>query len=208
MIVIIDDIMIESLRKDIEAKMSKSRYTHTLGVERAVVDIGENFFNEQLNELRVAALLHDITKEYSFEKQLKICDTFGIILRDDEKNIPEVLHGITAAALITDAYPEYVTNNIISSIRWHTTGCADMTLFDKILCLADYIEDGRTHPGCVFVRQYFKLNICQASQIEEKTNVLNTALLYSLNNTIEYLEKSQKPINRDTIEARNMLTNI
>jgi len=206
-VIIISDIKLAALRESIRDQLSKNRYEHTLSVEKTVAYMGDIFLPLKKNELCAAALLHDITKEYSFEKQLKICNEFGIILRDDEKNVPEVLHGITAAAIIPLIYPSYVSDDIISSVRWHTTGYADMTMFDKIVCLADYIEDGRTHTECVEVRNYFKINVVQASDFKEKLYVLDFSLLSSLNNTIKHLENIKANINQDTLKARDWLTN-
>ena len=203
----ISDIMLEYLRKDIRCRMSMKRYSHTLGVEKTAEYMSEIFLPFHKNEICAAALLHDITKEYSFEKQLKICNEFGIILRDDEKNVPQVLHGITASAIIPCEYPEYATDNIISAVRWHTTGYADMTLFDKIIFLADYIEDGRTHNECIEVRNAFKSNIINALNFTEQLEFLNCALLSSLNNTIRHLENFGRTVNLDTINAREWLTN-
>lgn len=208
MVIIISDTKLDSLRENIRDQLSKKRYEHTLGVEKAVVYMSEVFLPRQKNELCAAALLHDITKEYSFEKQLKICKEFGIMLRDDEKNIPLVLHGITAAAIIPQIYSDYnISDDIISAVRWHTTGYADMTLFDKIVCLSDYIEDGRTHVECVEVRNYFKNHITRALDFEEKLYVLDASLLSSFNNTIKYLQNTKNKINQDTLKARNWLTN-
>lgn len=198
--------MLNTLREEVRAQMSERRYKHTLGVENAAEYIAEFFIGLCKSELRAAALLHDITKEYSFEKQLKICNEFGIILRNDEIGVPEVLHGITAAAIIPRHYPNYASEDIISSVRWHTTGYADMTLFDKIICLADYIEEGREHYECVEVRNFFKSNIITASNYSEQINILNISLLKALNNTINHLNTTGKIINQDTIKARESLT--
>jgi len=152
-------------------------------------------------------LLHDITKEYSFEKQLKICNEFGIILRDDEKDVPEVLHGITAPVIISRFYPDYASDRVLSAVRWHTTGYADMTLFDKIICLADYIEDGREYVECIKVREFLKSNIDSECSFLKKLELLDIALLKSLKNTKEHLEKIGKIVNKDTVKAVEWLTN-
>ena len=206
MVIIISENMLNVLREEIRSQMSERRYKHTLGVENAVEYMAEFFITSRKSELRAAALLHDITKEYSFEKQLKICNEFGIILRDDEISVPEVLHGITAAALIPYYYPNYASEDIVSSVRWHTTGYENMTLFDKIICLADYIEDGREYCECIEVRNFFKSNIITALNYSERINILNISLLRSLSNTINHLESAGKTINQDTIKAKDWLT--
>lgn len=205
-VIIITENMLNALREEIRDQMSERRFKHTIGVENAVEFMADFFIVSRKLELRAAALLHDLTKEYSFEKQLKICNEFGIILRDDEISVPEVLHGITASVLIPRYYPAYASQDIVSSVRWHTTGHEFMTLFDKIVCLADYIEEGREYYECVEVRKFFKSNIITASNSSERMNILNISLLKALNNTINHLDISGKVINQDTINARNWLT--
>jgi len=206
-VIIINDNMLDVLRKDICSQMSEKRYKHTLGVEKAAKYMSDIFLPQEKNELCTAALLHDITKEYSFEKQLKICNEFGIILRDDEKDVPEVLHGITAPVIISRFYPDYASDRVLSAVRWHTTGYADMTLFDKIICLADYIEDGREYVECIKVREFLKSNIDSECSFLKKLELLDIALLKSLKNTKEHLEKIGKIVNKDTVKAVEWLTN-
>ena len=64
---------IEELRREVSAFQDSRRFSHTLGVEKEAVRLGELFLPEDINRLRVAALLHDITKMYDYEKQLKCC---------------------------------------------------------------------------------------------------------------------------------------
>lgn len=207
MVIIISDNMLDDLREDISSQMSARRYKHTLGVEKAAEYMSEIFLPSYKNEIRASALLHDITKEYSFEKQLKICNEFGIILRDDEKEVPEVLHAITAPAIILCFYPDYSLDCILSAVRWHTTGYENMALFDKIICLADYIEDGREHSECIKVRDFFKSNIDLESGFSKKLEILDIALLKSLENTKKHLEDIGKIVNKDTIRAVEWLSN-
>jgi len=76
---IVTDEMILQLIEVVKQQISKSRFEHTLGVLTTAKYIGISLEVENLNKICAAALLHDITKEYSFSKQLKMCDEFGII---------------------------------------------------------------------------------------------------------------------------------
>ena len=92
------DIM--ALRQEVEKRLSPARYTHTLAVEREVVAIGEIYLPHMVDQLRVAALLHDVTKVGKTEDQFALCEKFGISLTDDERLAPQVLHGKTAVHIV------------------------------------------------------------------------------------------------------------
>lgn len=200
---IIDETMINQLRDTVSSTLSPHRLRHTLGVEQMSLDIGKEFTLDpyDLILLRCAALLHDITKEYSFEKQLKICSEFGIILRNDEISCPPVLHAITAAAIIPTQYPNFNIPKIVSSVRWHTTGKRDMSLLEKIICFADYIEYGRQYASCVKARNSFWSEIKLCDTVNDKYICLDKALKQSLDSTVANITNKGGVVNADTIEA-------
>ena len=63
---------LSELRERVRPYMNEKRFAHTLGVERECVALGSILLPEKVNDLRAAALLHDITKMLSLEKQLKL----------------------------------------------------------------------------------------------------------------------------------------
>ena len=200
---IIDETMINQLRDTVSSTLSPHRLRHTLGVEQMSLDIGKEFMLDpyDLILLRCAALLHDITKEYSFEKQLKICSEFGIMLRDDEISCPPVLHAITAAAIIPTQDPNFNIPEIVSSVRWHTTGKRDMSLLEKIICFADYIEYGRQYESCVKARNSFWSEIKLCDTVNDKYICLDKALKQSLDSTVANITNKGGVVNADTLEA-------
>lgn len=210
----ITEEQLTSVRRDVAARLSPGRAEHTLGVERAAIWMAERLCPSKTPLLRAAALLHDITKEYSFEKQLKICGEFGIILRDDEKSSPGVLHAITAAAIIPREYPQLASAELCGAVRWHTTGRADMTLSEKIIFLADYIEDGRGYESCRALRASFMREldgICRAAAHDgEQWHLaaqacLDRAVLAELRGTLRSLRERGLAINVDTLRAEESI---
>jgi nicotinate-nucleotide adenylyltransferase len=201
----ITEKMLNMLREEIRGRLSEGRFIHTEGVEKTAAAISEIYAPGLVQKMRAAALLHDFTKEYSLEKQLKICHDFGIILRDDEKSAPLILHSITAAALIPSEFPEYVCDEIIGAVRWHTTGHAGMTLPEKILCLADYIEDGRKYSDCIAAREVFWGGHPEKLGESERISLLDRTLVISLENTVAHVEAKGGVVNRDTYEALKYL---
>ncbi len=195
------DEMLSVLRERVRDYLKPKRYLHTLAVEEEAARLGELFLPDRINALRAAALLHDITKRDDLEKQLQYCSEFGIIYDVLERSSPKLFHAKTAAELARRDFAEFVDDEIISGIRWHTTGREQMTAFESIVYLADYIEKTRTFPDCVELRRYFWDGVAEpgadAAEHFKKTMVL------SFDMTIRNLIEENAPIDRDTVAARN-----
>ena len=201
--VIITKQAVDELRRCVKEYLTEKRYGHTLGVEREAAHLGEIFLPEEVLKLRCAALLHDITKKLSYEEQTALCREFEIDLCEEELAAPKLLHAKTAAALVKRDFPQYAHEDVVSGVRWHTTGYAGMTVFESIVYLADYIEDTRTFEDCVKLREYFYREIANAKTDEEKNTVLEKTMVESFNMTIQGLISENGLVDRNTVEARN-----
>lgn len=198
--------MVDGLRQEIQSeRISPKRLNHILEVEKMAVRLGEIYLPEKINILRAAALLHDITKEYSFDMQVKICAEYDIKVPEEEYFAPKTFHAKTAAALIPSKYPDFADDEIISAVRWHTTGRAGMTLSEKIIYLADYIDGSRTFDDCVKLRNLFWEAEPQNMSVENRLRHLNNILIISYDMTVSALLAERTPISLDTIRARNDL---
>lgn len=194
---------IDALRMRVGEILSDKRFSHTLGVERMACEMGEKYIPEYVPELRIAALLHDITKEKNKDEQLRIFDDFGIILSDKEKMMPRIFHAWTAALIVKRDFREFATDKVVSAIRKHTTGEEKMSTFDKIIYLADYIEDTRTHDSCVKLRKMYLDGIDRCKSEEEKLIFLDKLMLESFDTTIKHLLDSGAMVAENTFKARN-----
>ena len=197
--------MLDELRASIQNSMSPKRYTHTCAVERMITRLCELFCPECTTELRAAALLHDITKEESLEKQLQLCREFDIIVQSGDVLAPKTFHAKTAAAMIVREYPAFASEEVVSAVRWHTTGHADMTLGEQLLYLADYIDDSRMFPDCVRLRNYFWRADPAAMDESARIAHLYDTLIMSFDMTMRHLLDENATISLDTILARNAL---
>lgn len=193
------------LRESVSGGMSQKRFTHTAAVEKMAARLGELYAPQKIDILRAAALLHDITKEYSSEKQLQICREFGIIISKQDILTPKTFHAKTAAALIPTLYPEFADPEVISAVRWHTTGRADMGVLEKLVYLADYIDESRTFPDCVALRELFWGAHPENMDAAERELHLNRVLLRSFDMTLSGLIEDGAPVSDDTFSARNWL---
>lgn len=194
------DCDIEKLSILIKPYLTEKRYRHTLSVAEEAARLGEIYLPEDINRLRAAGLLHDITKKADTKKQLQYCSEFGIIVGNNEKLSPSVFHAMTGAKTAERDFPDYTDCDIISGIRWHTTGKYGMTTFEAIIYLADYIEPTRDFDDCKKARQYFYDRL---SCGEDKYKVLTDTMIFTFDETIRQLIESGSIIDNNTIGARN-----
>ncbi len=199
---IITEKMLEVLRKEISSLMSASRFKHTLGVENTAKELARLYCPELEAELCAAALLHDITKELGMAAQAEILARHGIRLKEEYIKAPATLHAITAAAIIPESYTRYATPTVINSVRYHTTGRADMTLAEKIIYIADFIEPNRQHQVCQDLRRAFFDAEPYKMSAEQRLLHLDTVILTSLEATLAHLEELGGFISPDTKEAQ------
>ena len=167
----------------------KSRIPHVLGCRETAVRLAKRWGADVL-DAENAAILHDMTKKMPVEEQLQYCEKRGIINFSFRPEYEATLHafsGAAAAALEFGVSPE-----VESAIRWHTTGRADMSLLEKILWLADYIEPNRTTPGLEEIRRLADRD-------------LDEALRRAMKNSLSYLEKRGAVPHPATREALDFL---
>lgn len=197
--------MLDDLRKSISSGLSPKRLRHTLMVEQMATDLAKLYCPESVMRLRAAALLHDLTKEYDVEEHRKVFAAHGIELSEADLLAPKTLHARTAALLIPERFPQFADPEILSMVRWHTTGRAGMTLPEKILYLADYIDYSRTFPDCVILRRFFWGASPEKMDPAEREILLRDTLIFSFDLTMRDLLANGNPIAADTVAARNEL---
>lgn len=108
-------------------------------------------YGANAEDARRAGILHDITKALSGEEQLHLCDKYGMILNQFERDNPKLLHAKTGAEVARRVFGENAA--VCEAICWHTTGKADMTTLEKIIYLADYMEPNRDFAGVEALRR-------------------------------------------------------
>ncbi len=189
--------LIQQVRNDLT--LSEKRKRHTEGVVHASLLLAKRHFPSLPREqVELAALLHDFTKEYTTEKQKQLCLWYGIPVDEATETAPKLFHAQTAAAIAREVYraPE----EVCSAVRWHTTGRPNMSPLELVLYLADYIEENRTYVGCVRLRQYYETKY---RSMKNKEIALQKTLVRSFDVTLRDLLREQLPIDRMTVDARN-----
>lgn len=201
----ITEEMLDALRCQVSEGMSQKRFTHTAEVEKMAAYLGSIYAPDKIPMLRAAALLHDVTKEYSYGEQIELCRKYGVELEADARFAPKTLHARTAAAIIPERFSDFADAEIISCVRYHTTGRADMTLCEKLIYLADYIDLSRTFEDCVKLRNYFLAADLEKLSEDERLAHLDATLIMSYDMTVRALVEEETPISLDTMAARNQL---
>lgn len=198
---------LSNLREEVAGRLSEKRFRHTLAVEEEAAFMAKELLPEKLRQIRAAALLHDIAKELSSEKQLNYIKDFGIIKKDYGK-IPEpVLHALAAPGVIVEDFPEYASEEILSAVSRHTTGEEGMSVFDAIVFLADYTECTRKHETCKRCREYFHGNIANAQTEKERIHILTEAVKMSLYDTIRFNRDRGRNMDPNTEKTYEWLKN-
>ena len=196
---------LNSLRESIKQYMGTHRYEHTLGVENAAIFLGSIFIPELVTELRAAALLHDVTKEMSYEDQFSLLNAYGIALSDEDKSALPALHSFSAAPFVKERFANYATEHILSAVFNHTLGAENITLFDKIIFIADFIEDGRTYDSCIATARFIRENITKENTQEQNLYFLDQAILMAIDATVSSVERKKQVPHSRTIAMRNKL---
>ncbi len=197
--------MLEELRAEVLANLSPKRAYHILMVEEMTARLCALLCPEHTEKMRAAALLHDITKEKTQEEQLALCEQYNLPVTEAERISPKTLHARTAAAGIPSCYPQFDDPLIVNAVRWHTTGHGGMTLTERILYLADYIDDSRTYQNCLILRRYFFGAGPENMTAGERLALLRDTLILSYDFTMRDLLEEGKSIAPETVEARNEL---
>ncbi|MBE6961531.1 MAG: nicotinate (nicotinamide) nucleotide adenylyltransferase [Ruminococcaceae bacterium] len=137
-------LTLSQLRPVALSYLKNKRIPHVLGTEQEAVRLALHY-GADVNKARVAALLHDCTKKLEMDDQLALCRKYGVSLDELEKKALKLLHSKTGAEIARDVFG--VDEEIYLAINWHTTGRAGMTLLEKIIYMADYIEPTRDFDG-------------------------------------------------------------
>ena len=169
---------------------SKKRFTHCTFVAKAAQMLAKHY-NENEYEAKIAGILHDVLKEKNKDYMLRIFKTYDYSLTKTQKINPKVWHGI-AGAIYMEKILGLENSNIINAIKYHTVPRKNMTLFEKIIFMADRISEDRKYKDVQFLRDLAKVD-------------LNSAVLYSLKNTISSILKKENTISIPTIECYNEL---
>ncbi|MGT2829768.1 bis(5'-nucleosyl)-tetraphosphatase (symmetrical) YqeK [Streptococcus hillyeri] len=176
-----------AILEKVQSAMSEKRFKHVLGVEESAVALAKRYGADE-TKAGLAALLHDYAKERPDEDFLSVIDDCDLD-PDLKKWGNNIWHGIVGSFIISQEF-NLEDEEILIAIERHTVGDEDMSLLDKVLYVADYIEPGRDFPG-----------VDEARQIAQED--LDKAVAFETARTIAHLASKAQPIYPQTLETYN-----
>lgn len=140
----------EELREIALSLHKSKRMAHVIGCSDTAAALAEHY-GVSVEAARRAGILHDITKALNGPEQLQLCEKYAMILDSFEREHPKLLHAKTGAVIAREIFGE--SSEVCEAIRWHTTGRDNMSMLEKIIYLADYMEPNRAIEGIEDLRR-------------------------------------------------------
>ena len=179
------NLPMEQLEQVVTRLLNPNRVAHVLGCRDTAVELAKCWGADEKDAAR-AGILHDITKALDGPLQLTLCRGYGKILDDFSQKYPKTLHALTGSLVADRIFGE--NEAVVSAIRCHTTGKADMNLLETILYVADYMEPHREFPGVEHLRELAFSDI-------------RAALKLGLEMTLEHLKRQGNEVSPESREA-------
>lgn len=182
----LEHLEIPELRACSYSMVQQKRVRHIRGTEEEAMRLAKHWGANVLLAQR-AGILHDCTKYLELKEHKEICQKYGVELDELEQVAVKLLHSKTGACIAKYVFGE--SDEVYDAIFWHTTGKADMTLLEKILYMADYIEPNRDFEGVEELRAMAYAD-------------LDKAMLMGIEATIEDMMERGNPIHKNTQQAQ------
>lgn len=180
---------IEKLKEDLKIVLSDSRYNHSISVMNMCEALASKY-NVNVKKAKLVGLMHDMAKDMTKEEKIQYVKNNNIECSLIEEKIVEILHGKIAADICKKRYQ--FDEEMCTAIKYHTTGKENMTLLEKILFIADKIDETRNYEG---VEELRKL------AFED----LDKAILKNIDDTLIINIQKNKLILEESIKTRNNL---
>lgn len=175
------------LRKEMEAVQGEKRYEHTLGVEFTAASLAMCHGADK-EKAQLAGLLHDCAKKLSGEELIAVCQSHQLPISEVEYAQPQLLHAKAGSCFAKEKYG-VADKDVLNAIYYHTTGRPEMSLLEKIVFIADYMEPGRNKAE--------HLDEIRKEAFQD----IDTALLHILSDTLAYLKSEGGAIDAMTQET-------
>lgn len=175
---------IDQLKECLKALLSPSRYQHSIGVCEVAIDLAV-IHGCDVQRAAVAGVLHDCAKYMTDPELLAESERLQLPITEIERLCPFLLHAKVGAVYAKDKYA-IDDVEILDAIMYHTTGRPNMTLLEKIIFTADYIEPYRKPlPRIEEIRKASYMDIDMGTYLV-------------LNNTLDYLHGKESVIDTTT----------
>ncbi len=170
----------EKMISRLKTKINEKRMEHSLGVEYTAACMAM-VHGADIEKARIAGLLHDCAKGLPTKEKLEKARKHGLSVNKYEEKNPDMLHAKLGAFYAHYKY-DVDDQEVLDAITYHTTGRPNMSLLDKIVFVADYIEPNR--------KTIRDMDIIRKEAFED----LDKCVTHILKNTLDYLNSSTNDI--------------
>lgn len=189
-----EDEFLKTLRKTLSKELDKKRFAHTMGVAYTALNLAMAH-DEDLYNAYLAGLLHDNAKCIPAAQKLKLCQRYEIMPNEAEEQNADLLHAKLGAVLARDIY-QVEDEDVLKAIQYHTTGRPGMSVLEKIIYIADYIEPNRKMlPNLPQIRRMAFSN-------------LNDTMVLILQSTLTFLQEKDSIIDEMTQKTYEYYKNL
>lgn len=179
---------IENIMSRLKGQLKEERYLHSVNVMNVSAELARHY-NADENKARLAGILHDCAKGMKGEEAVNFVKSIGYCPDEIELIQTGLLHGIIGAHFARTEYG-VEDKEVLDAIRWHTTGRAGMSVLEKIIYVADYIEPLRNFEGIEMMRK---------AAFED----LDRCVVLCAESTIRYVLNKGFLLHEKTVETRN-----
>lgn len=179
---------LEQIKAHLADVLSEKRFIHTIGVAETAEKLAVRWGVDP-ERAYLAGLVHDCAKEMHIQKALEILKDSEYELDGTEESFPALLHAPVGACLAKSQFG-IEDEEILNAVRYHTTGRVGMTLLEKIIYVADFIEPNRQYPEAEMVAEIAMQDI-------------DAAVLFEADAVIKFTIDRGKAIHPVTVIARN-----
>ena len=179
------NLPMEQLEQVVISLLNPNRVNHVLGCRDTAARLARIWGVDETDAAR-AGMLHDVTKAIDGPLQLTLCKAYGKVLSAFSQKYPKTLHALTGSLVAERIFGE--NEKVVSAIECHTTGKGNMTMLEKIIYVADYMEPNRDFPGVDKLRHYAETD-------------MDAALKLGLEMTLEHLKRQGAEVSPESKEA-------
>ena len=186
-----NNLDIDKIIDKLQEMLKPKRLKHSINVANCAAKLSE-IYGYDKDKAYLAGLIHDCAKYFTKDQIDTYIKKYDISLDPMEVDNIALSHSVIGSYVIQDVF-NIQDMDIINAVRYHTTGRENMTILEKIIFIADMIEEGRDFPGVDYLREL------------SFSGQLNKALIVSYNNTIKFVIENNQLIHLRSISARNYL---
>lgn len=188
--------LVEMLESQLKASLDERRFIHTRAVAYTAAALAMRWYKYEIDRVMIAGYMHDCAKCMSLEQQLSAAEDGMIYISDYHIQHPSLIHALVGPAVAQEQYGIF-DREIHDAIRTHTTGAPDMSVMQKIIYVADFIEPNR-EAVIMHIENYR----------ETAFTDLDKAVFMIADRTLDYLTKKGTEIDPMTEKTRDFYKKI